>query len=297
MNSVDQENLEKCHIYIIAARPIPYFKPDTLRHNNGMLLGTIGYRINGQENLIPFEGYPWALDDKDSKIECKYPFKEIMSFNPDGQEGTYVPASALTLRYLQEASREVNDLNRYEVLYVGQSIGQGNRSALDRLKSHSTLQKILALTNYDYPDKEIMIFMYQFDNDQIFTSIDGRAKDANDTEENEDRLMNAIHHPPTKQQKIGLIEAGLIRYFQPRYNEVFKIKFPSTKHKTLKSCRDLDVSSLVIEINCEDLNYFLYSPTVSPKIHHIAKIDLVASENRLSFFNATGFSEMPGIIK
>jgi hypothetical protein len=293
----DQENLQKCHIYIIAARPIPYFNPDTLKLNNNKLSGEIRYKIDGKENAIPFEGYPWILDNKDSTIECKYPFKEIISINPDGQEGTYVPASALTLMYLREARKEVSDLNRYEVLYVGQSIGQGNRSALERLKSHSTLQKILALTNYDYPDREIMIFMYQFDNDQIFTSMDGRAKDANDSDENEERLMNAIHHPPTKQQKIGLIEAGLIRYFQPRYNEIFKIRFPSTKHKTLKSCRDLDVSSLVIEINCEDLNYFLYSPTVSPSIHHIAKIDLVASEKRLSFFNATGFSEMPDIIK
>lgn len=297
VNPVDQENLAKCHIYIIAARSEPFFRPETLRHECDMLSGTVCYRIDGKEKDISFEGYPWKLDDEASTIECKYPYREICSNNPDGQQGTYVPASILTLRYLREDGSGVNDLNRYEVLYVGQSIGQGNRSASERLKSHSTLQKILALTNYDYPDKEIMIFMYQFENDQVFTSIDGRAKEANNTDENELRLMNAINNPPNKKQKIGMIEAGLIRYFQPHYNDIFKIKFPSTKHKTLKSCYDLDVSSLVIELNCEDLNYYLYSPSVKPSSHHIAKIDLVASKKRFSFFNATGFNEMPDIIK
>lgn len=297
VDPVDQENLAKCHIYIIAARPEPFFKPETLKHENNMLSGTVCYRVDGKEKDIPFEGYPWQLDDEESTIDCKYPYKEICSFNPDGQEGTYVAASMLTLRYLREDGSGANDLNLYEVLYVGQSVGQGNRSASERLRNHSTLQKILALTNYDYPDKEIMIFMYQFENDQIFTSIDGRAKDANNSDKNELRLMNAINNPPNKQQKIGMIEAGLIRYFQPHYNEMFKIKFPSTKYKTLKSCYDLDVSSLVIELNCEDLNYFLYSSVVKPRSHHIAKFDLVASQKRFSFFHATGFEEMPDIIK
>ncbi|EBV3304139.1 MULTISPECIES: hypothetical protein [Pseudomonas] len=297
VDPVDQENLAKCHIYIIAARAEPFFKPETLKHENGMLSGTVCYRIDGEEKDIPFEGYQWTLDDKSSTIDCKYPYREICSFNPDGQQGTYVPASLLTLGLVPEDGSSAHDLNRYEVLYVGQSIGQGNRSAAERLKSHSTLQKILALTNYDYPDKEIMIFMYQFENDQILTSFDGRAKEADNSDANELRLMNAIKNPPNKKQKIGMIEAGLIRYFKPHYNEVFKIKFPSTKHKTLKSCYDLDVSSLVIELTSEELNYFFYSQAVKPSSHHIVKIDLVASQKRLSFFHATDFKEMPGIIK
>jgi hypothetical protein len=165
------------------------------------------------------------------------------------------------------------------------------------LKSHSTLQKILSMTGQEHPDKEIMIFMYQFDNDQIITSIDGRATESNSSDENEERLMNAINNPPDKKQKIGMIEAGLIRYFQPNYNEIFKIKFPSTKHKVLKSCYDLDVTSLIVELDSTDLNYFFYSPFVKISDHHTAKIDLVSSQKRHSFFHATGTVEMPDIIK
>ncbi|WP_243055744.1 hypothetical protein [Pseudomonas sp. BP01] len=298
IDPADQENLNKCHIYIIAARPSPYFKPEKLKHENHMLSGSVCYRIDGVEHEIPFEGYPWKLDGNDFKVECKYPFREVVSCNLDGKKGdTYVPASALTLMYLREDDRGACDLNRYETLYVGQAFGQGNRSAHDRLKSHSTLQKILAMTNHDYPDKEIMIFMYQFENDQIFTSIDGRAKDADNSDRNEMRLMNTIRNPPNKQQKIGMIEAGLIRYFQPRYNEIFKIKFPSTKHKVLKSCYELDVTSLIVELDSTDLNYYMCSPTVAAKNHHIVKLDLVSSKERYSFFHATGFVEMPDIIK
>ncbi|POP78432.1 hypothetical protein CXB38_21725 [Pseudomonas syringae] len=297
MSSIDQENLAKCHIYIIAARPAPYFKPENLKHESDTLSGSVYYRIDGKEHEIPFGGYRWKLEHEAAKIECKYPYREIRSYNPDGKEGTYVPASALTLMYLREDESGANDLNRYEVLYLGQAFGQGNRSAMERLKSHSTLQKILAMTNHDYPDREIMIFMYQFENDQVFTSIDGRAKDADNSPKNEARLMNTINNPPNKQQKIGMIEAGLIRFFQPHYNKIFKIKFPSTKHKVLKSCYDLDVTSLIVELDSTDLNYFLYSPTVSARDHHIAKLDLVASQNRYSFFHATDFVEMPDLIK
>lgn len=297
INPEDEKNISKCHIYIIASRPIPYFKKDKLNLNNNKLSGEVCYRIEGEEKCIPFEGYPWKLDHKDSVIECKYPYREITSHNPDGTEGTYVPATFLTLSFQRESIGNFDDLSRYEVLYIGQSIGQGNRCASERLKNHSTLQKILALTNHDYPDKEIMIFMHQFDHEQVFSSMDGRAENADTSNKNEDRLINTIQNPPSNKQKIGLIEAALIRYFQPHYNEIFKIKFPSTKHKVLQSCRELDVTSLVVEINCDNLNYTLYSNTVKDNMHHIAKIDLVASENRSSFFNLTGFSDNPDIIK
>lgn len=294
----DRENIAKCHIYIIAARPSPYFKSGSLKHENNNLSGKICYKIDGIEHEMDFDGYSWKLEDDAVSIDCKYPFREIRSLNPQGHEVTYLPASYLANSYLTHKNNEIGDLNCYEMLYVGQALGdQGNRSALDRLRSHSTFQKILALTNHDYPDKEIMIFMYQFEHGQVLTSIDGRAKDADNTDKNEMRLMNTIQNPPNKKQKISMIEAGLIRYFQPHYNEIFKIKFPSTKHKVLKSCYDLDITGLVVELDSSDLNYSLYSNHAASKTHHIAQIDLVSSKNRQSFFFATGFTNNPEIIK
>lgn len=57
-----------------------------------------------------------------------------------------------------------NDIYRnFEVLYVGQAFAEGKRTAIDRLKSHSTLQKILAETMSDYPDDQVFIFNLVYD--------------------------------------------------------------------------------------------------------------------------------------
>jgi hypothetical protein len=86
--------------------------------------------------------------------------------------------------------------------------------------------------------------------------------------------------PLSEYQQICLTEAGLIRYFQPKYNVIYKDNFPSDKHKILASCYNLDFSGLVVEINTEELRFCLFSDKVSPKEHHICKVDiLVASTN------------------
>jgi hypothetical protein len=110
-------------------------------------------------------------------------------------------------------------------------------------------------------------------------------------------FANAVKNPPKKKQSVGMIEAALIRYFQPEYNDKFKIKFPSTKLKTLKSCYDLDISALTVELDSSEVGVFMWSSSVSISNHHTMSFDLVAPLKRASFFNATGIKEMPGIIK
>ncbi|MCL6365255.1 hypothetical protein EXT60_13510 [Pectobacterium carotovorum subsp. carotovorum] len=288
--------ISECHIYTITARPAPYFKEQSIKHEDGKLSGCVCYKIDGIEKTVEFNDFPWKLDKDAVSISCKYPYKEVISYDADGKECTYVPASHLVNMFL---INEVNktDLNNYEVLYVGQALGNlGDKNAIDRLKKHATLQKILSQTHYDYPDKEIVIFMYEFKHDSMISSMDGRASDADQSDKNEERLFNAIENPPSKKQKIGLIEAGLIRYFQPHYNEVYKIKFPSTKHKVLTSCYNLDISGFSVELSLEDLNSFLYSNAVSSSDHHIAQIDLFSSINRSSFFSPTEFKMNPEVI-
>lgn len=290
-----QDQVDKCHIYIIATRPNAYFIADSLKHDGKILSGQICYKISGKENLVDFNDVPFELSDGAIEIRCDYPFRELWTYNATGEPIRYLAAthfaSILGVQNLDGV------LNRFEVQYVGQAIGQGNRSAQQRLTSHSTFQKILALSAHATPDNEIVVFMLQFDHEQVFASMDGRATGAIADDSNEKRLMGAIKNPPDKKQKIAMVEAGLIRYFQPHYNEVFKIKFPSTKHKTLQSCRALDVSALIVELDTSDLGFTLWSPTVRAMDHHTARYDLVNQQNRMSFFSATGMTEFPGVIK
>ncbi|ROT44415.1 hypothetical protein [Pusillimonas sp. NJUB218] len=290
-----QDQLDKCHIYIIAARPSSYFIGDSLKHDGKQLSGQIAYKVAGVECRVDFADFPFELWDGATEIRCDYPFRDLWTYNSAGEQVRYLPATHVASILGARNSEEV--LNHFEVLYVGQAIGQGNRSAQQRLTSHSTFQKILALSAYDTPDNEVVVFMFQFDHEQVFSSMDGRASGAITDSSNEKRLMNAIRNPPDKKQKIAMIEAGLIRYFQPHYNEIFKIKFPSTKHKTLQSCKALDVSALIVELDTSDLGLTLRSPTVTASDHHIARYDLVNLQNRMSFFNVTGITEYPGVIK
>lgn len=296
LSSKQISELSKCHIYAITAKPTLYFKENSIKYDDSGLSGVLCHKVDGIEKQIEFEYFPWKLDKEAVSVRCQYPYKEVKSYDAEGNECTYMPASLVGMR-LSTLISEKTDLNDYEILYIGQAIGnQGNRNAIDRLSNHSTLQKILARTSYEYPDKEIMIFMYEFEHDRVFSCMDGGAACADSSSKNSERLLNTMYNPPNKRQKIGLIEAALIRYFQPPYNEIYKTKFPSIKHKVLKSCYDLDISGLVVELDCENLNYFLYSKSVNSHYHHLIKIDLFKSIDRASFFSKTGFTALPGVI-
>lgn len=294
-DNASKEILDKCHIYVIASRPSSSFKESSFEYKDGKISGDILYKINGVEHSLSFSDMDYPLLDGATHLKISpYPHKELLSCDDNDDVKRYFPADVLAT--IINSKEDLGVFNTFKVLYVGQSFGNGNRTALDRLKSHSTLQKILARTPYEYPDQEIVIFTFHYDDPQMVSSMDGRAEGAINSDENERRLFNAIENPPDKKQQISLIEAGLIRYFQPPYNEMFVYKFPSTKLKVLKSCYDLDISGLFVEINTEEYEFYLYSDKVKPSLHHMAQFDLLAPKDRASFFNIAGINSNPDVI-
>ncbi|HDU8625380.1 hypothetical protein ISO79_01980 [Morganella morganii subsp. morganii] len=291
-----EEQLSKCHIYFICARPSFYFINNTIKHEENILSGEIGYKIDGKESKFHFE-YDWILEGDAIDVICNYPFREVISINNEGEEITYISASIIATIYSSKLGC-YSDMSSYEVLYIGQAVGKnGSRNAVERLRNHSKLQKILAQTLYNKPDQEIMIFMYAFEHEQVFSSLDGGAGLIDDTDSDDKRFKSALKNRPNKNQAINMIEAALIRYFQPEYNEKFKESKISPKLKSLEKCYDLDMSGIVVEINTENLFYSLYSKSIKKNYHHIVKIDLVSHQQRLSFFRPTGFDALPGIIE
>jgi hypothetical protein len=183
--------------------------------------------------------------------------------------------------------RQVGELGRFEVLYIGQAYADGKRSAFDRLKSHSTLQKILADVAYNSPDDEVFILTFEYDGYNVFTTMDGKAKGTINDHRDGDRFFSILKNHLTKHQQVCLTEAGLIRYFSPKYNEIYKTNFPSEKHKILSECYQLDFSGLIVEINTDELLFQLFSETVPPKYHHLSQFNLLDEEERLGFFHYT----------
>lgn len=273
---------KNCHIYLICERPALSFEKSSFAYDGEKLTGNLIHRIEGVEHKTPFEQEFPLLDDAVELRLSNYPHREVQTFNSQGECVRYLPASAISFK--QHPQNLDHLFRKLKVLYVGQAFGGGNRTAIDRLRSHSTLQKILAETYYDSPDSEIMVLTIEYEPYRVITSMDGRAREAIKDERDGKRFISIIDNPLKQGQQISLAEAALIRYFQPKYNKIYKKKFPSRELKVLAKCYEYDFSALVVEINTDELHLALHSDTVRPAMHHIANIDLVDHEQRAGFF-------------
>lgn len=283
MGSEQLKVSKKCHIYLILTRPALSYCQKSFVYANGNASGELRYREAGSEKTMPFSvGIP--LHDGAVGVRLSdYPHREIQTFDSSGQLVRYYPASALSIDAGLHLSNP--DLQNFDVLYVGQAYGTGNRSAFDRLRSHSTLQKILADLSYKAPEREVFLATFVYEPYRLITSMDGRAVGAQSGEADSARFSRIIQRPLKQIEQVCLAEAALIRYFQPPYNDIYKKKFPSKEHKILKECYALDFSALIVEINTDDYRINLRSGSASAAMHHIAKIDLVDHEARASFFH------------
>jgi hypothetical protein len=134
------------------------------------------------------------------------------------------------------------------------------------------------------PDDEIMLFAFEYPGYDVIASMDGTDKAAIRDESDSRRFPNIIDNLLTEHQKICLVEAGLIRYFKPPYNEIYKESFPAADQKILSHCDFVDFSGLIVEIDTSELGMELYSQSVSTDSHHIAQFNLVNPTERRSFF-------------
>lgn len=292
----DKQIIEGCHIYLICRRPAQRFNPDDFKFEDGRISGSLIYRIEGGEIRTPFE-WPFELYDGAVRVQLTYPYRKIATISPEGKIERYLPANALSLWGAVHDER----LRQFEVLYVGQAFGDGSRDAFTRLRSHTTLQKILANTVAEYPDDEVMIFTFKYDPYRVLASFDGRTKGTISGEEDERRYSKLFHGGLSEKQQVCLAEAGLIRYFQPKYNKIYRDSFPAADQKVLNECYLMDFSALVVEIDTEYYRVSLYSEATFPAEHHTARFNLVDPRTRwgfLTFVDDDGSpSEMPGTIQ
>lgn len=299
MGVAEQEIANNSHIYLICKSPVISFSKDSFKYENNILSGHINYRVEGalRKKTFAFD-FPLLDGATDARLS-KYPHREIVTVDAQGNEIRYLPASIVSMGIgWHFENKELRDL---EVLYVGQAYGDGTRTAFDRLKSHTTLQKILAQAQYESPDSDIQILTFEYAPYRFIHQMDGRAENVISDYRDLDRLRNIRDNPLSEYQQICLIEAGLIRYFQPRYNVIYKDNFPGDKHKILEGCYDLDFSGLIVEINTDELRFHLFSPTVKSSDHHICQIDLLDPYKRWGFFHYSRgdgtFFKMPNVIE
>lgn len=286
IKSIDQhspemiELAERCHIYLIVKRPRLSYVPGSIVVGNGKTVGKMRYTREGVPREFEFhlKGEPNA----DSVQISDYPHSKMFLIR-GGEIGftAHAHLTSMLCDYVEDTS-----IRDFDVQYVGMSYADGTRSAKDRLQSHSTLQQVLADLNQDSPESEALLVLAEYEPPQTLITFDGRDKslrleDDRDVVHDLQRQQDEI----TEDLQIALIEAGLIKYFQPPYNDKYKKRFPSPTQKLLDEVYSIDFGALTVEINTEEIHARLLSGAQKPGFHHIASFDLHKLSNRRSFFN------------
>lgn len=279
-NYFDENN--PCHLYFICKRPRITINPKRFKVTKKYIRLT--FNVQRQDEFETKE-YKFTNTFKrdDIKIKSDYP-NNIFQLYTDEE----ILVDAKVAPFLQSLiSEKYLDL---EVLYIGQSYGvDGARTAPDRLKSHSTLQGIYSEAISKNPDSEIYIALASFSQINIMM-MDGRTKFTEEELENDKVRMKKVNdrlnwEGISEQQKINFTEAALIKYFQPRYNIIYKDSFPNPAHKTYTECYELDINAVCIELQTfEMINCCLYSEAVNAAPWHMKNFLLNSEADRKSMF-------------
>lgn len=273
-----------CHIYLIGKRPRIVLNPLDFKIENGKIL--LPFQIQRQDKFEKkYIEMPYA-DDPEITLTCEYPYNFYEIRKSNGKQ-IQVGKTALLFQTLRHQDNSLLDL---EILYIGQSYGtEGARTAPDRLKSHSTLQGIYSEAILRNPDSEIWMLLTSFEQ-ILLTSIDGTMKVSEeemkqDTEHLKKVTNTVLFDGLKEQQVINFTEAALIRYFQPPYNIEYKDTFPNPAHSTYSECYELDINSVCIELNTENINCRLYSSSVPAHWWHMKDFFLHSKTERKSMFD------------
>jgi len=275
-----------CHIYFIGKRPRICIDPDGFSINDETLdlHFNIQYGNSFQKRVLRVRN---DMGTSNTRIVSQYPFTTFTLFEKRTGQQLFFGKSALVYQQFATEDRDPVDL---EILYIGQSYGvDGARTAPDRLQSHSTLQAIYAEAIAKNPDSEIWLALASFEQINLMM-MDGRTEFTEEElaadEENFQRIFNALNYEGiNEQQKINFTEAALIKYFQPKYNKIYKDSFPNPAHETYQECYELDVNSVCIELQTMEMaNCKFYSDAVERAPWNMHDFLLHSPEERKSMF-------------
>jgi hypothetical protein len=260
------KTLKNCHIYFIGF--LPRVSVLNSKQEGSVVSVELGFLTERR----------WVSWD----FPAGYRLKELDGFwfveGEDGQR--YAPTEEQILLRLREQHGPL----QFDVKYIGQSYGrEGSRSALDRLISHETLQKI-ALRRAPSGYVLTLLLVEVHPANQVLTILNPYAE-----EEDADgsRIQAGLEklYGTSERERIALYEAAMIRYFRPEYNIEFKDSFPSTRLKLLQDCYDKDFSAVVAEFCFDDIPFVLKSESVQAAAYHIVKHSLHTDSDRRMFFS------------
>lgn len=265
-------NQNRYHIYFILSTP-KITIANILSDEKGISFRLVKH-LGDNEEYFDFQDIDilgLGMNYSYAKVSTSYPYSKIniafdkdylKQFYKDNIEGKIKMNRSEFLHHknlnidcdiiLDSMNTGIYNTREMEVLYAGQAYGdRGKRTALDRLRSHEKLQKILIDCNSKYPHKRIYILLLEMST-QLLSGFNGISKEFMcSEEESEEHLKKVISDLPKEKQVINITEAAIINYFKPKYNINFVDNFPSIKHKGYGQYYDLDYNCISIELDMQ----------------------------------------------
>ncbi|MET7327442.1 hypothetical protein [Nonomuraea sp. NPDC005650] len=282
------EQLEGCHIYIVSQQPRLSIAP-----NSGEFANSIFRAILRVQHAGEFHEHPIRMrippEQEGFTLKTEWPHDFMRVFDQQGELYFSAPV-ALFLRGYNIKGLPGNIFDQ-EVLYVGQAFGkEGERSAFDRLRSHSTLQRIYSELS---PDKEVWLSLCKITDVVLMQTMTPHLEaEIEGEEENLQRIMDLVAWTQSKdftsREGVALIEAALIRFFQPKYNMIFRNNFPDPAHVSTRECYDLEINALIMEFHGNGSDSRYWTPTVNAEWQHIHLYSLFSAEDRRSLLDMWG---------
>lgn len=284
---------EPCNIYFILKRPRITIDSEYFVSNDKYY--ELRFKIQVQDKYeAEIHRFSHSENNKVVKIVSEYPYNYFTEISEKGDE-TYIKVGAY-IDIIQQERGYCTPLLDYQVLYIGKAFGKnGKRTAIDRLDSHPTLQRIYNDAIIMYPDSEIWLMLANFGQKNM-TSVIGGINIYPENEYNEfNRFLNFLDKDKMKineDQKISFTEAGLINMFKPPFNEKYKDIFPSITHNSYTDCYKLDINALSIDLDLSDYNRWIYSDNLPRGINnelsrycHTHRFNFVTDEDRYRLFH------------
>jgi len=278
-----------CNIYFILRRPKVTIEPNSFYSKGKEAFFDFIIHDREKKGVLNIK---IELNKANSKLNLvtEYPYN---SFVIRDKEKTLLFARPSSLIDQVQVENNVStEMLDYEILYIGQAYGKnGERTALDRLASHETVQKIYthALTNN--PESDIWIMLTSFS--QLSVLFSGGSNETLQTVESKDRdskITNNFFDNDgllfSEKQKINFTEAALIKMFEPKYNKEFKNSFPNSKHSSYSECYSLDLRAITIELDTSDMLRNIYTEKTGRKTHHSKMYEFKNDQDRISLLGA-----------
>jgi hypothetical protein len=274
-----------CNIYFILRRPKITINPESFTSNK--------QKANFDFIIHQKDGYGVInlgieLKNASSKLELKTEYPYNFFTIRDSDKALLVARPSSMIDRVEVQNNIETDLLDYEILYIGQAYGRdGKRTALNRLASHETVQKIYTHSLTNNPDSDIWILLTNFSQVSLLFSLE--ADLINFTKENEkkdikkgEEFINNKGLNFTEKQRINFTEAALIKYFEPAYNKEFKDTFPNKSHKSYSECYTLDVRAITIELDTSEMVRNIYTEKSGRKKSHYKMFEFNDDKDRIS---------------